>query len=599
MMSRSSTIRKAVALLTPRERWRGGLVLLMALVMACLETAGVASVMPFLAVLASPEMIQENPALRWAYDTGGFESTDRFLIALGIGAFVVTVLGALFRILTRYAMHRFTEMRRHSVGSRLLGTYLRRPYAFFLQRHSMDLVKSILSEVDELVMNVLKPVLNAAAYAVIVLALIILLVVMDPVLAVVVGVGIGGTYVLIYVGVQGYLGRIGNDRALANRERFTTAGEALGGIKAIKVLGRESAYLTRFQGPSRRFARHQATNVTVSEVPKYVIEAIGFGGVIALALYLLVTREDLGRVLPLLGLYTVAGYRLLPAAQQIYSSVSRLKYGAAAVEDIHLDLSEEESAPDVEAEAPLAPREEIRLEGVSFAYPEASTHALTDVTLSIPVGTSVGFVGTTGAGKTTAVDLLLGLLTPERGSITVDGTPVGPANRRAWQASIGYVPQDIFLTDSSVTENIALGVDAPDIDHAAVERAARVAQVHDFITDELPEGYATTVGEKGMRLSGGQLQRIGIARALYRDPPVLLFDEATSALDTTTEAAVMKAVEALHGKKTIVIVSHRLSTVEKCDCVAVFEHGRVKAMGPYHELMRLESGPHPLASGTG
>jgi ABC-type multidrug transport system fused ATPase/permease subunit len=581
------TYRKALALLTPHEQRRGLLLLGLVVFMALLETAGVASILPFLAVLGNPGVVSTHPALSWLYATLGFDSVNRFLMALGIAAFVVIVCAAAFRVFTIYAMNRFINMRRHSLSERLLETYLRQPYAFFLNRHSSDMATSILSEVDQVVGNVLQPGFSVIAYTVVALALVSLLIVIDPQLALWVGVAITGMYLLTYLSVQGLMHRIGDDRTDANRERFTAAGESLGGIKAIKLLGREYAYLSRFRPASHRFARHQATAATAAEVPKYVIEAIAVGGVLMLALVLMATTDGIGTVLPILGLYAFGGYKLIPAAQKIYEGFARLRFGASSVEAIYLDLEQRSSLAeiDVATQQALAPAREIRLEHVSFSYPNSARPALSDIELTIPLGATVGFVGSTGAGKTTLVDIILGLLRPTAGSLRVDGEPITQDNLRAWQNALGYVPQDIFLTDSSIAENIALGVPPGQIDQEAVVRSAKMAQVHDFIMNELPQQYGTQVGERGVRLSGGQRQRIGIARALYQNPPVLVFDEATSALDTLTEQAVMEAVNNVRQEKTIILIAHRLSTVRSCDHIYLLDQGRLAGQGTYDELV--------------
>jgi len=594
-----STYSKVLRLLTPRERKRGALVLVMAVVMALLETAGVASVAPFLSVLGNPGIVETNPILSRLYDGFGFQSTNTFLMVLGAASFSLVVLAAGFRTLTIYAMNRFIQMRGHSLSERLLETYLRQPYVFFLNRHSSDLAKGILSEVNQLVGNVLKPGLDVIAYGIVVLAMIALLVVTDPVLALVVGVGVGGLYGFIFYVVRGFLDRIGRDRVVANRERFTAAGEALGGIKDIKLLGREQAYLSRFRPSSIRFARHQATNVTVSEVPKSLIEAVAIGGVLALAIGLMATRSGLEETLPILGLYAFAGYRLLPAAQRVYAGMAQLRFGAGAVDSIYEDLRHRTSLAEISRPPaePLPPQREIGLRDVSFNYPNAPDRALKGVNTCIPVGTSVGLAGTTGAGKTTLVDIILGLLSPTEGVLAVDGVPIGAENLRAWQSTLGYVPQDIFLSDATVAENIALGVPAGKIDRTVVEECGRMAQIHDFVITELPHGYGTEVGERGVRLSGGQRQRVGIARALYHNPSVLVFDEATSALDSVTERAVMEAVGNLSPQKTLIIIAHRLSTVRECDKIVLLEHGEVEAEDTFAELTERNERFREMAAG--
>ena len=586
-----SVYRKALALLTRREKSRGALVLLMVVIMAALETAGIASVMPFLTVLGDRDMIQTNPILSQAFDGLGFRSPDAFLFTLGATSFVLILFSTLFRALTHYAMNRFIEMRRHSLGERLLETYLRQPYAFFLNRHSNDMAKSILSEVDMLVIHVFRPSMMMVAYAVVTVSIIGLLIFIDPIISAAATFLIGGVYALVFLFFRDLLISKGEDRAQANTERFVVAGEALSGIKDIKLLGAEHAYLTRFRGPSIRNSRHQASAQTISQIPKFLMEAIGFGGVILLTLVLIMKGEgdsgaSLGDVLPILGAYTFAGYRLLPAVQNVYQGIAKLRFGTAAVDSVYNDFRQRSKSIELKREAPqpLLPQKSIALEGVSFIYDNAPSPALFNINLAIPVGSFIGLVGGTGAGKTTLVDIFLGLLWPTEGEITVDGVPVAESNLRAWQGALGYVPQDIFLTDSSVSENIALGVPASKIDHEQVIRCARMAQIHDFILGEMPQKYATIVGERGVRLSGGQRQRIGIARALYHDPAILVFDEATSALDNWTEKAVMKSIGALGKSKTVIVIAHRLTTIKNCDVVVHLKQGRIIEKGTYEDL---------------
>ena len=553
--------------------------------LALLETAGVASVMPFLAVLGSPELVETNAQLAWLYERGGFESVDAFLFALGIAAFGLVVVSAAFRILKTYAVNRYVRMREYSLSSRLLQSYLSQPYAFFLDRNSADLSKQILSEVKEATNLAIKPLLELVSYGLVASVMVALLVAVDPLVALIVALVVGGLYGTIYLGIRRVLRRMGANRVATNRTRFQAADEAFGGIKDLKVLGREGAYLARFRPPAARYARYQYWNATLGATPKYLIEAVAFGGMLGLALFLMATREDLGSVLPLLGLYAFAGYRLMPAAQNIFKSASSLRFGGPVVETLYDDLVHSPAVRHPKGKnEPLALNEGISFRSVTFQYPNADHPALEDISLTIPARSSVGFVGKTGAGKTTAVDLMLGLLKPTGGEILVDGTPLRELNLRDWQKTLGYVPQQIYLADASVASNIAFGVRDQEIDHAAVERAARVARIHEFIVSDLPKGYATEVGERGVRLSGGQRQRIGIARALYHDPAVLVLDEATSALDTGTERSIMEAVEALSGKKTIVMIAHRLSTVESCQQVVLIEDGRLLGRGSLAEL---------------
>jgi ABC-type multidrug transport system fused ATPase/permease subunit len=309
----------------------------------------------------------------------------------------------------------------------------------------------------------------------------------------------------------------------------------------------------------------------------------------------------LGGVLPVLGLYAFAGIRLFPAFQQIYSSMTAMRFSRPILDKLVDDMQRNRAnaeTPARSAAVPLRLAERLELEGMRYAYPKSERGALNGLDLAIDARTTVGIVGGTGAGKTTTVDVILGLLAPQAGELRVDGVPVTEANRRGWQNAIGYVPQAIFLTDDSVAANIAFGLPADEIDHAAVERAAKIAELHAFVMDELPEGYATQVGERGVRLSGGQRQRIGIARALYHDPDVLILDEATSALDNLTEKAVMDAVHNLGHAKTIILIAHRLSTVRDCDMIFMLERGRVVAQGSYDELLESSQKFRAMAAGA-
>jgi ATP-binding cassette, subfamily B, bacterial PglK len=578
-----------VDLLSPGERRAGLMVLGMMSVLAALEAVGVASVMPFLAVLGDPALVETHPVLSWAYDQGGFRSIDGFLFALGVAAFIIVLATAVFRIATTHAINSWSEMRRYSIGARLLSVYLRQPYAFFLHKNTAELSKTILSEVDEVVLKVLRPALYVVAYTLVASGIIVLLVWMDPAMAVYVALVVGGAYIVVYFGVRGVLGRMGALRLAANSERFTTAAEALQGIKDLKVLGREEAYLRRFRTPAAAFSRYQAASMTLSTVPKYLIEAVGLGGVLLLSLFLIGSEGDLGTILPVLGVYAFAGYRLLPAAQHVFKGLSDLRYGLPALESTWREINEA-PGPDrsLRPTGGVRLRDSVVFEGVSFRYPGAPREAVHKLRFEIRARSSVAFVGTTGAGKTTAVDLLLGLLRPTEGRVLVDGVELTADRVRSWQDGIGYVPQSIFLADATVAENIAFGIEPGSIDIPAVERAARLACIHDFIVERLPEGYYTRIGERGVRLSGGQRQRLGIARALYHDPHVLVLDEATSALDGLTERSIMKAVEGLAGKKTIVIIAHRPSTVEGCDRRFQLADGR---------LVTIESRAGPPESG--
>ena len=590
-MIRITEARKLLALLSAHEKRRGLQVLALMLIMALVDSAGVASIVPFLTVLGNPEIIKTSGPLSALYTRGGFDSVFGFQLVLGCAAFVIVISSAVLRVGALYATNRYIQMRRYSLATRLLQGYLRQPYVFFLNRNTSDLAKSILSEVDGVVGQVLKPAMDLMSYALVACVLVSLLIVVDPLLALASTMTLAAFYGTIYLTIRKRLRAIGLERIVANKERFKAASEAFGGIKDLIVLGREQAYVERFRRPAARLARYQYTQGTLATVPGVAIQAIGFGGILAMAVSLMAAHRDLGQVLPVLGLYAFGGLRLLPAAQHIYASVNALRFGWPAVDAIHADLMllPRQDAGNQPRHNPLSLKTGIRFDCVSFTYPAAEGSALHCLSIEIEARTSVGIVGQTGAGKTTAVDLILGLLAPTTGQILIDGLPLAEVGIRAWQKSVGYVPQTIYLADASVAQNIAFGVDPRMIDYDAVERCARIASIHQFVIDDLPQGYKTEVGDRGVRLSGGQRQRIGIARALYHDPAVLVLDEATSALDSATERAIMEAVDQLSGEKTVIMIAHRLTTVERCNKIIVLERGRLAGAGSYAELRQSNS----------
>ena len=353
--------------------------------------------------------------------------------------------------------------------------------------------------------------------------------------------------------------------------------------------GLETSYLDRFREHAAAVARSRTSEQLIGQLPGYAMQGVVFGGMLLVILYLMTVFEDFDQALPVIAMYAVAGYRMMPSLQNGYRHIVTLRHVTPVVNSLHADLQDiEEIAVAISRfrkvdRLPLT--RDIRLRDVHFRYPGAEHDALRALDLVIPRCSTVAFVGPTGCGKTTTVDTILGLLQPSRGAVEVDGVPIGPANVRGWQRNIGYVPQDIYLLDATVAANIAFGIPEEAIDHAAVERAAKIARLHDFVLTELKEGYFSTVGERGVRLSGGQKQRIGIARALYHDPEVLVLDEATSALDNLTEHAVMDAVRGLAKQKTIIMIAHRLTTVQSCDRIFLLDEGQVIAQGSHAELL--------------
>jgi ABC-type multidrug transport system fused ATPase/permease subunit len=363
--------------------------------------------------------------------------------------------------------------------------------------------------------------------------------------------------------------------------------EGLGAVKDVILLGRETDFLAQYRVHNVQSAQAGQLQNTLQQLPRLWLELLAISGLAILVISMLAQGNALESILPTLGLFAAAAFRLIPSVNRVLGAVQSLRYGQSVIDILHSELNL--TKPDaVKTESPVAPfHSALELKNVTYGYPGASEPSLKGISLAIQRGESIGFIGGSGAGKSTLVDVVLGLLTPDAGKVTVDGKDI-QVSLRNWQDQIGYVPQSIFLTDNTLRRNVAFGLSDTQIDDAAVKRSIRAAQLEEFVVSQ-PDGLETIVGERGIRLSGGQRQRIGIARALYHDPAVLVLDEATSALDNATEAEVMRAVTALHGKKTVLIVAHRLSTVEHCDRLYRLEKGQVVAEGSPQKMLEAIS----------
>ena len=567
--------------------------------MAMLETLGIASLMPFLAVLSDPSLIQDNLLLSKGFQISSIfliTNEDQFLLLLGIISFLIIIFSSIYKVYTYYKMYQFLEMLRHSVASRLTESFLFQPYTYFLTKDSSDITKTVLSEVDAVIGSVIRPTYLMIANFFVLIAVIFLLLIANPFLLLSTAGLIGILYFLIYFKLRLFIQQIGEQRLNANKSRFSVLNEALNNIKFVKFYTRESDYVSKFKVESKTFADSVAKFLTLNQVPKYLIEGIAFGGLISLVLLLLTFSGGLkggalGAILPTIGLYAFAIYRLQPALQGVFNGFSALKYGEIALDNLLIDR---QSVKEIDRQRALGEKLEIKssieLRDIDYSYSETSPKVLKKINLSIPAGSKIGVVGKTGSGKTTLIDTILGLLKPDSGSLVIDGVKIDMTNISDWQKNIGYVPQDIILNDAPIIENIAYGVPKNQINIQKVITCAKHAQLHEFIINTSTEGYKTFVGERGVRLSGGQRQRLGIARALYHDPSVLIFDEATSALDAETEVAVMKSLNSISENRTLILIAHRLSTLESCNRIIRLDHGKIIFDGDFSEFYATNNG---------
>ena len=582
------TVKKILFLLTSSEIKKAILLLIMILVMALLDMLGVASILPFMAVLSSPEIIETNAIYNEMFEISknfGVENAQHFIFGLGVLLFILLVSSISFKALTLYVQVRFVQMRQYSLSKRLVERYLNQPYSWFLNRNSAELGKTILTEVNQVIGSGVRPLLDLIAGIFVTIAIVGLLVITNTKISMIIGFSLILAYSIVLMISRKYLHKFGDQRLKANELRFISVSEAFGAAKEIKIGGLEKIYLKRFSDPAHIFARAITKASIFAEFPRFVFEIIAFGGILLVTLYLMTQTGNFSDVLPILSLFVFAGYRLMPALQKIYASIATLTYIGPSLDKLYDDIKLLKKTDQYQHQNTLSINKAVTLKNIHFNYPNTTRTALKNINISIPVKSTVALVGATGSGKTTIVDIILGLLEAQKGNLEVDGQIITKQNLRAWQQSIGYVPQNIFLADDTIAANIALGVETKDINQLALEKASKIANLHEFVVSELPKKYQTSVGERGVRLSGGQRQRIGIARALYHDPQVLILDEATSALDNQTEKAVMDAVNNIKKDITIILIAHRLNTVKNCDIIFKIDKGQLISEGTFKDLI--------------
>ena len=561
------------------------------MIMAFIEMLGLASILPFIGMLSNPDILNTNKYLGEIFNYAknfGVDSENEFIFFLGTFVFTLLIISLIFKASTTYLQVRFNSMCQYNIGRRIIEGYLNKSYSWFLNRNSAELGKNILTEVSTVVGNGLSPLLNLVVQSIMSLTILTLLIIVDPKLALIIGLILCLAYVIVYKSLLNIINLKSQERFNANQWRFTAVSEAFGAVKEIKLSGLEQTYIDRFSEPAKSLAKNQASLQVIGKLPRYAIEAIAFGGMLLIVLYLIAQSKNFTDAVPIIALYVFAGYRLMPSAQQIYISATQLRSIIPALDALYKDIASLEKPVKKIGEKILF-NKSINLRNINFNYPNNEKLALKKINLKIQSGTKVGIIGTTGSGKTTLIDLILGLLEPKNGKIEVDDKVINKNSLRSWQSLIGYVPQQIYLADDTIAANIAFGENPKNINLNDIETATKIANIHEFISKELPLKYQTKVGERGIRLSGGQIQRIGIARALYRKPQVLVLDEATSALDNITEKSVLDKLNNFGNNVTIIIITHRLTSIKNCDNIYLIDKGEIKAEGTFDKIEKENS----------
>ncbi len=576
-LSSLSFLKKAQLFLQPKERINVTILLFLMLIGVCLETLGIGLVIPTLAIFSQHNIAEKYPAIRPLLQFLGNPDPNTLLIGGVLLLFVVYLFKAVFLGLLAWAQNRFVSNLEARLSLHLFTIYLRQPYVFHLQHNSALLIRNVTTEVGVFTSNVLTPTLQLITESLVIVALCIMVMLIEPV---------GSLIIISIFSLTGFgfmsltkkkMTRWGEIRQQHDGMRLLHLQQGLGGAKDVKLLGRDSEFLNKYKIHTNARSSVVQLNATVQQLPRLLMELLTIAAFALLVISTLVQGGAIGDIIPKMGLFAVAAFRLIPSINRILAASQALKYCSPVIAILEKEFElpvEENNKPETSSKSF---NDQLVLQNVSYTYPAAPSPALNNISLIIKQGTSVGFIGKSGSGKSTLVDILLGLLTPDSGSLTADGMDI-QENMRGWQKQIGYVSQSIYLTDDTLQKNIAFGLATEDIDEDAVKKAVSAAYLAEFV-GQLPEGLETIVGERGVRLSGGQRQRIGIARALYHNPSILVLDEATSALDIATEKEVMEAVNALQGSKTIIIVAHRLSTIEKCDTVYNLQNGKVESHG--------------------
>lgn len=591
------TLRKLISMFDARTRTQLIFIFGVMVLSALLETIGIGLIVPIIAVITDIGNIEGNIWLRRARDLIGASNPTDFLIFMSAGLVVFYIVKNIGLGFLNYIQARFVFSKRSMLGKKILASYLYRPYIFHLERNTAELLRNITFEVAN-VYNFVQGLLKFGAESCLLTGVILMLMLVSPEIVFYSAVIMGIVSGILYKSISNYLKVLGQKVQLTQMLVSQAVLEGFGSIKEVKLSKREDFFPERYYASQMENSRANWRYSTINMFPRLCLEVVAVGSVGSIIVILQIQGKDLKVLLPTLGLFAMAAIRLIPSLSQIVSNLQLLRFNSPAVDLIYEDMKYYNSLSFRElSQKPLQFAHKIEIRDLSYIYPNSEESSLRRVSMDIIKGQAVAFAGSSGAGKTTLANLILGLLTPSEGCISVDNQNIFQ-NISAWQQKIGYVPQSIYLLDASINSNIAFGREENEIDDEKVRKAVETAQLETFVNG-LSDGLRTLIGENGIRLSGGQRQRLGIARALYHDPEILILDEATSSLDGRTEKEVGAAIESMSGKKTMIIIAHRLSTIQKCDRIYYLKNGTVAGFGTFNELMQTNADFRRMAeSGT-
>jgi ATP-binding cassette, subfamily B, bacterial PglK len=563
---------------------------ILVILMSILEVTGIASIGPFMALIGDNELVKSNAILRNFYVLSGADDIQDFISMVGVLILFLMLISSLFSVFTSWRLAIFASDIGTEFSNRLYKYYIENSWLFHTLNNSAQLTKNISVESMRVSDTIIQPLMQMNAKLILALFILIVVVLFNPLVAMFIFFLFLASYFFIYKTIKARLENNGKSISAVAVLRFKLMNEGFGGIRDIILLNKKAQFIDRFVKSSKLYSYSRGTNIALVQVPKYLIELIAFGALVMIMLLLLnLYKGDLGLILPVLSIYALAIFKLLPALQQVFSSISQIRGSIPAYDAIKEDLikSNNDNRAIVSFKE-LTFESCIQLKDVCFSYPGNADNVLNNLNITIPKNKSIAIVGPSGSGKSTILDILLTLIPPDSGKILVDNFELNDEFKACWRRQIGFVPQDIFLSESTICENIAFGVPYDDININMINSVIKLAHLDQFINSQ-KDGIYTKTGERGITLSGGQKQRIGISRALYNEPDILIFDEATSALDGVTEKLIMDAVGEFNGNKTIVIIAHRLKTVKNCDIIYYVENGKVISKGSYNDLIRMNS----------